>query len=365
MLKLNLLVLVTLLTFTTVFSQSQGPSNGSSFATVPFTGSTRPWNNPGNAITSNGQRASTTNTGGAGTYSEYLQATGFGFSIPSGATVLGIVVAVQRDDAQNNTSDQAVRIVKGGVIGATDKSSGTNWPTTEAYQSYGSSTDLWGETWTPADINSSNFGFVISARKLAGGAQAERVNHIQITVHYSITLPVNISRFSASLTGESVTVNWASNSEKDLSHYDIERSANGIDFSSVGITKAQQQANEVSYSFTDNHPLKSNAYYRLRAVDLDGQFTYSGTVALSYKKTGKIQVYPNPLPRGQFLTISNTGGEDIIIRIYSPTGILLQSAGTNKNIIQLNPSANVNGQVFYTISTRSGNQIRSGRLTIL
>jgi hypothetical protein len=365
MLKLKLLVLVTLVTFTAAFSQSQGPSNGSSFATVPFTGSTRSWNNPGNAITSNGQRATTTNSGGAGTYTEYLQATGFGFSIPAGATVLGIVVAVQRDDAQNNTSDQAVRIVKGGVVGATDKSIGANWPTTEAYQSYGSSTDLWGETWTATDINNSNFGFAIAARKLAGGAQAERINHIQVTVHYSITLPVNITRFSANYAGESVSINWVSNAERDLSQYDIERSSNGIDFSSIGTTKAQQQNNEVLYSFTDVQPLKSNAYYRLRAVDLDGQFTYSSTVALSYKQTEKIQVYPNPLPRGQFLTITNTGGEDIIIRIYSQTGILLQSAGSNKNIIQLNPSANVNGQVFYTVSTRSGKQIGSGRLTIL
>lgn len=365
MLKIKLLVFVTLVAFTSVFSQSQGPSNGGTFATVPFTGSTRPWNNPGNAITSNGQRATTTNTGGAGTYSEYLQATGFGFSIPTGATVLGIVVAVQRDDAQNNTNDQAVRIVKGGVIGATDKSIGTNWPTTEAYQSYGSSTDLWGETWTPADINSSNFGFAISARKIATGAQAERVNHIQITVHYSITLPVNITRFYAILAGSSVSVHWASNSEKSLSHYAIERSSDGIDFSSIGVVKAQQQSSEITYSFADNQPLKSNAYYRLKAVDLDGQFSYSSTFAVSYQQTGNIQVYPNPLRKGQILTISNPGSEDIIIRIYSPAGVLLQSASTNKNITQLNTSTNVNGQVFYTLTNRNGKQVGSGRLTIL
>ena len=42
--------------------------------------------------------------------------------------------------------DYAVRIIKGGTIGSTDRASGTAWSSSSAYTTYGSSSDLWGET---------------------------------------------------------------------------------------------------------------------------------------------------------------------------------------------------------------------------
>jgi hypothetical protein len=59
--------------------------------------------------------------------------------------------------------DTNVKIVKSsGSIGTTNKAyTTTDWGI-EEYVSYGSSSDLWGETWTPSDINNANFGVVIS-----------------------------------------------------------------------------------------------------------------------------------------------------------------------------------------------------------
>src|SRR3989344_5212889 len=59
--------------------------------------------------------------------------------------------------------DHRVRIIKGGAIGSTDKASGTAWPGSLAYTTYGGASDLWGETWTASDINASTFGVAISA----------------------------------------------------------------------------------------------------------------------------------------------------------------------------------------------------------
>jgi hypothetical protein len=60
--------------------------------------------------------------------------------------------------------DYAVKIVKAdGTIGSTNKAdTGTNWPSSDTYKSYGASNDLWGESWTPADINDADFGAVLS-----------------------------------------------------------------------------------------------------------------------------------------------------------------------------------------------------------
>lgn len=113
----------------------------------------------------------------------YLKATNFGFSIPTGAAISGIVVEIERkESAANVARDNRVRIVKGGTIGTTDKASASEWPTTDTYATYGSDVDLWGETWTVADINSSNFGVAISAMGLGGGTAS--IDHIRITVYY-------------------------------------------------------------------------------------------------------------------------------------------------------------------------------------
>jgi hypothetical protein len=365
MYKFILLTLGTIVLHTLVISQSQGPRNAATFTNVALTGSAKAWTNATNAATTNNTRATTTNLGGnGGAYSDYLQVSNFGFSIPTNSTILGIVVAVERDDPNGNTRDNAVRIVKGNLIGTTDKSLATAWPTTDTYQSYGTSVDLWGETWTPADINSANFGFAISARKIGTGTQNGRIDHIQVTVHFSITLPVKITHFTASRNAQSVSVQWKSESEKNLSHYEIERSSNGINFLSIGQIPPQQNTIESSYLFADVQPLNSNAYYRLKAIDEDGQFIYSIIAAIPMKKTGNMQVYPNPLPKGQNLFINNNSNEEVTVKLFSLAGTLIETIKTNKNTITLTPVAKENGSVFYSISNRTGRQLGAGQLIL-
>jgi hypothetical protein len=118
----------------------------------------------------------------------YLLATNFGFTIRGTGIIRGIQVDVYRhgSSAVAQVADHRVRIIKGGSIGTEDKSAG-NWPLTEgdaAYASYGGGTDLWGQTWTPADINSSSFGFAI-APTVVGGVEVTtaQIDDIRITVY--------------------------------------------------------------------------------------------------------------------------------------------------------------------------------------
>lgn len=121
----------------------------------------------------------------------YLKATNFGFSIPAGATIRGITVEIKRmrTSAGGTNQDSAVRIVKGGSIGATNKASAAVWPLNVlTYASYGSASDLWGENWTAADINASNFGAVLSGINPSATNTNSSVDAIRITVTYSVTV---------------------------------------------------------------------------------------------------------------------------------------------------------------------------------
>jgi len=144
------------------------------------------WTDTGNATASDNTYATVTLTDG--NISHYIKATNFGFSIPSNTTIQGIIVEWEKKDIQTSVHsiDNAVRIVKGGTIGSTDKSNTSEWPTTDTYVAHGSNTDLWGETWTSSDINASSFGTAISA-KCTGSCTAgdPEVDHVRIRVYYS------------------------------------------------------------------------------------------------------------------------------------------------------------------------------------
>ena len=116
------------------------------------------WTNPGNVYSSNDSRASAAlSTGTNSRYSYYLNTSGYGFSIPVGANINGITVEVERYADGNSVTDASVMLIKAGTRAGTAKN-GTAWPTTEAYQTLGTNSDLWGTGWTAADINNNGFG---------------------------------------------------------------------------------------------------------------------------------------------------------------------------------------------------------------
>ena len=124
---------------------------------------------------------------GSGEDSNYLKATNFGLEVPSGATINGILVEIRHEgysDYSNNT-ENIVSIVKhDGSIGSTNQSTNAVLPVDYTYISYGSSSDLWGETWSATDINDEDFGVVFSV-SFSNSYNGAFVDHIQIKVYYT------------------------------------------------------------------------------------------------------------------------------------------------------------------------------------
>ncbi len=122
--------------------------------------------------------------------SNYLQVTNFGFSIPSNAVILGIEARIGRfvDDNGGNPQDQEVILRKGTAFVGSNLASSSVFPESEAIATYGGAGNLWGTTWTPAEINSSNFGLGLRVIKngTAGGARTVSVDYIQIRVTWQI-----------------------------------------------------------------------------------------------------------------------------------------------------------------------------------
>jgi hypothetical protein len=147
------------------------------------------WANPGNAAGQPDGVAATAALSTGSATSHYLNAQSYGFNIPSNATIIGFVVKV-RCSAPPNIGVQAsnVRLIKAGAIGSTNRATATVWPTSLGDVSYGGAGDLFGTTWTPADVNNAGFGCAVSAHTTVSGSGTASVDAICIDVYF--TFPV-------------------------------------------------------------------------------------------------------------------------------------------------------------------------------
>lgn len=153
-----------------------------------------------NIKVSDNNRASINFTNGGS--SELIKSHNFGFSIPSGATINGIEVAVERRSNPAKTIDSYMSIYSptlGGETNASYEKGPTNyWPVADTVETYGGATDLWETTWTPSDINNSEFGPVFGAACKVTDSSVGEIDNIYVTIYYTestttIELAVNES----------------------------------------------------------------------------------------------------------------------------------------------------------------------------
>jgi hypothetical protein len=134
---------------------------------------------------------------------QYLVCSGFGFALPEASIVTGIIVEneVSVGGVGEVIIDNSQRIVRSGVIGATERLQATPWPQVDTIIGHGSSSDVWGECWcamptgtacgNPAcgNVNNPDFGAALSAVHMTGNGGTARVDQVRITLHYIPATP--------------------------------------------------------------------------------------------------------------------------------------------------------------------------------
>jgi Tfp pilus assembly protein PilX len=142
------------------------------------------WTTSSNVYSSNNARA--TATLAASAQSANLDVTGFAFNLPTGSTVVGIEATIERMASNSNSiEDYDVYLLKAGAPSGNDKANTTDWTTSDATRTYGGGTDLWGTTWTEAQVEASNFGVRLKALNLTTSSRTASVDHVTLRVYYN------------------------------------------------------------------------------------------------------------------------------------------------------------------------------------
>jgi hypothetical protein len=89
-------------------------------------------------------------------------------------------------------------------------------------------------------------------------------------------ISMSLLTFDAEAQGASVELKWITLSEKNNESFTIERSADGITFTEVGVKPGAGNSNELlNYRFRDAKPQVGTNYYRVKLTNSDGEVEYS------------------------------------------------------------------------------------------
>jgi hypothetical protein len=142
----------------------------------------------------------------------------------------------------------------------------------------------------------------------------------------SFVLPMHFISVSAQRKTGATTVRWQTARETNVAYYEVERlNASGI-FNKIGSVKSNNSQLETGYEYIDALPLVGVAMYRIRSVDVDGQYTFSKVVSVSESNnTPGLQVLNNPAHEAIYITASDAYKGKYQYELLSAAGQLIQS----------------------------------------
>ncbi|MCE3281702.1 MAG: hypothetical protein K0Q66_439 [Chitinophagaceae bacterium] len=111
------------------------------------------------------------------------------------------------------------------------------------------------------------------------------------------TLPLTLVSFSGEAKRYGGELKWKTQNEVNTDRFEIQRSSNGADFTTIGIVRAGGNSSiEHTYAYVDGSMKPGLNYYRLKMIDKDGKLDYSATILLRLNAAlASLVIYPNPV----------------------------------------------------------------------
>ena len=158
-------------------------------------------------------------------------------------------------------------------------------------------------------------------------------------------LPVTLTEFYGQKHGSANDLYWSTAYEQSNRGFDIERSADGMHFQSIGSIAGQINSNSLQhYSFSDQQPFAGKNYYRLKQSDQDNRIQYSKIILLQNNVIDRLTVFP--IPANNFITIQSSAENPI--NITDATGRKIKAIYKPANSISLDISKWPSG-IYYCV----------------
>lgn len=153
-------------------------------------------------------------------------------------------------------------------------------------------------------------------------------------VNQNIPLPTFLTSFNVIAQDCKAALVWRTEKEINLSHFEIERQIEGNGFVAIDTKLSYGNSNiQQQYDFVDKNTSVGINNYRLKIVDIDGNFEYSPirSASISCNHINDIRLYPNPATDYTTLLISTTEDLTFDVKIVDAVGKLVSQANYDLN----------------------------------
>ena len=175
-------------------------------------------------------------------------------------------------------------------------------------------------------------------------------------------LPLHLIEFNGVLNNDVVNLKWQSEQETNFSHFNIQRSFDGANFTTIGKMDGIKNTEKNNYAYTDSEIKNrqvTKAFYRLQMVDRDGRSTYSNILTFNFNKTiTGITTFPNPTVQTLNLAFTNSKQSVITISITDVKGTIVkrqvQNVAAGRAAISIDVNQLAAATYFVTLANAEG-----------
>ncbi len=167
------------------------------------------------------------------------------------------------------------------------------------------------------------------------------------TISISSILPVTGLEFSVVKNTNGVLLQWSTNTEVNTDHFEIEYSADGIHFNSIGSADASGNSNvPVNYQWIHSNPPGGTNFYRIKEIDIDGRFTFSETRQV-YITPVHASIFPNPVINELKLSFPYSG-KPVTASVMNSSGAVVMTQKITHELTTI-PVKNLSGGIYLLV----------------
>jgi len=146
------------------------------------------------------------------------------------------------------------------------------------------------------------------------------------------TLPVSWLYVKALLNNNNGIISWGTGSEQNTDRFEVEHSTDAVHFSKIGTRVAAGNSNTAThYSYTHSGLPQGMNYYRIKQLDIDGNYKYSSVVVL-LNRNGLRNTIIAPNPVSDVLHIIEPSQAKLLTaEVYSANGAQVMRKSINNN----------------------------------
>jgi hypothetical protein len=186
-------------------------------------------------------------------------------------------------------------------------------------------------------------------------------------------LPVELTSWTASVSGNNVELNWNTATEVNNYGFEIQRKDGTSEvWNKIAFIKGNGNSNSPKvYNYIEKNVNSGKYYYRLIQIDLDGSFKYSNVIEETVSGPNNFELsqnYPNPFNPSTKINYSVSQKSDVQIIIYDILGNKVKEL-INREVEAGNYTAEFNaanlssGIYFYRL--QAGNFVDTKKMTLL